>query len=405
MGSLKKYHILITLTFKIVLCDERFFTIFRMKNTKFYFIFIFLLIFFSAIKIADAQKKSSKEEEAKPDPHLSQKDNDYIDRQAKVFLDSINAILSSYPPVIHEGCERGYAKMLMDAVFHEQYAAFRKPVKSFFHTRIDKIIQDLEKIKVEKGAVIWKVYNMGFIVRTKSVTIAFDLVSGASSGSDGFQMKSEKLDRMVRQCDVLFISHKHHDHAEKDVAEKFISLGLPVVAPEEVWQDEKIFKQITHLDRIPDKIQKLKLSGDKVLDVIIYPGHQMRSADVNVALVTTPEGITVAHLGDQTNEGDFMSDFLWIDNVAKNHNVDIMMPTALTNDILRIVKGFNPRLVIPGHELELGHSIWDRHPFWGDDDYLGLNYSELKKSKYPVVAMIWGESYHYYPKTDKKKLD
>lgn len=365
--------------------------------------FLLLTVLLLMIRTADAQKKASKEEAPKPDPHLSQKDNDYLDRQATVFLDTVNSLISSYPPVITEGRERAYAKMMMDAVMHDQYAAFRKPVKAFFHSRVSGIINQLENTKVTGGAVVWKVYNMGFIIRTKSVTVAFDLVTGASSDSKGFAMSSDEIDRLVRQCDVLFISHKHRDHAEKVVAEKFINLGKPVVAPEQVWTEDKIFKKITHLERSPDKTHKLSLNTGQVLKVVVYPGHQMSSTDVNVVLVTTPEGISIAHLGDQINKGDFMIDFAWIDNIAKNHHVDIMMPNCWTNDIVRIVRGFNPELVMPGHQLELGDSVWDRVPFWGDDKYLGLTYYELKKSKYPVIAMIWGESYHYYSSADKKR--
>lgn len=204
-----------------------------------------------------------------PDPQLSQKDNDYLDRQAAVFLDSVRAILSDYPPVLKEGKERGWAKLLLDAVFHEKFVASRKPARDFFHSQCNKVIKELE------------------------------------------------------------------------------------------------------------------------------------DADCNVVLVTTPEGITLAHLGDEINEGDFMVDFEWIDKVAKNHRVDIMMPAAWTMDIFRIVKGFDPALVLPGHELELGHPVWDRLPYWGDDAYLLLNYAELKASKYPVVALIWGESFDYKVKPAK----
>src|SRR5450759_4178162 len=74
------------------------------------------------------------------------------------------------------------------------------------------------------------------------------------------------------------------------------------------------------------------------------------------------------------------------------------MPNAWTMDISRIVKGFDPKLVLPGNELELGHTVWDRLPYWGDDKYLELNYSDLKASGYPVLVMVWGESYQYDPK-------
>jgi hypothetical protein len=92
-----------------------------------------------------------------------------------------------------------------------------------------------------------------------------------------------------------------------------------------------------------------------------------------------------------------MEDWDWIDQVAKNYRVDVLMTNAWTMDIMRLVKGFNPKLVMPGHEIEMGHTVWDRLPFWGDDAYLGLNYAELKKSKYPVVVTTWGESYWYNP--------
>ena len=34
-------------------------------------------------------------------------------------------------------------------------------------------------------------------------------------------------------------------------------------------------------------------------------GHQMSEVDCNVYLITTPEGITLSHLGDQVNDGNF----------------------------------------------------------------------------------------------------
>ena len=175
------------------------------------------------------------------------------------------------------------------------------------------------------------------------------------------------LNRLTSQCDLLFISHKHEDHAEKAVTSRFLRNDKPVIAPEQVWPDDSLSLKILHLERVAEKIQHIKLSGNRTLSVIVYPGHQMKSTDNNVVLVTTPDGMTIAHLGDEINEGDFMVDFDWMDQVAKYHKVDILMPNAWTTDIFRIVKGFNPALVLPGHELELGHPVWDRLPYWGDD--------------------------------------
>lgn len=351
---------------------------------------------FISINVLKAQRYDDKEGGGKPDPQLSQKDNDYLDRQAKVFLDTVQSIISKYPPGIHDNARRSAAKLLMDAVFHEHFVAFRKPAQEFFHDRVNQVINELEKTKVTEGVRIWKIYDMGFIARTKTVTLAFDLVSGITSGSEDFAMNTDEINRIARQCDALLISHRHEDHADLKMAQQFNELGHPVLATEETLPNEPIHSKIFHPERNGEKIQQLKLEK-YMLDMIVYPGHQLRSAINNVYLVKTPEGISLAHNGDQINEGDFMMDWEWIDHVAKNHQVDVLMTNAWTTDILRIVRGFNPKLVLPGHEIELGHTVWDRLPYWSDDEYLGLNYAELKKSDYPLVALIWGESFTYIP--------
>lgn len=358
-----------------------------------------LAVFF--VVTTEAQVYDKKEGGGKPDPQLSQKDNDYLDRQAKVFLDSVSVLLNQFPPTtLPEARERGMAKLLMDAVFHEHFAAFRKPAQEFFRERVDKVIHELETTKVEEGVRIWKIYDMGFIARTKTVTLAFDLVSGITSDSPDFAMNDEQVERLAKQCDALLITHRHEDHADKVVAEKFLQLGLPVLATKQTWKDEPVSEKIIHPEREAGKIQSLKLKN-YTLDLIVYPGHQLKSIDCNNYLVKTPEGIWLAHIGDQINEGDFMVDWDWIDKIKDTQKVDVLMTNAWTTDIMRIVKGYSPKLVLPGHEIELGHTVWDRLPYWGDDAYLGLNYAELKKSEYPVVVTVWGESFWYDP--DEKR--
>ena len=110
-----------------------------MKKIQLLILLSFLL--FSALHLT-AQFHDKMEGGGEPDPQLSQEDNDYLDRQAEVFLDTVLSILSEYPAEIKEVRERGFAKLLLDAVFHEHFAAFRKPVQQFYHTRIDDVIQD-----------------------------------------------------------------------------------------------------------------------------------------------------------------------------------------------------------------------------------------------------------------------
>ncbi len=355
-------------------------------------LFLLMVVVFSFHELSAQQQKNI-------DPNLDEKGNLYINRQDKAFLIEINRSLSDYPPRYPLQRERYLALLLLDAVLHDPYAAFRMPVQDFFHQRMENVLNQLENTKVKQGAMIWKLYNMGFIIRTKTVTLAFDLVRGNSSRSKNFALSDEIMQRFVRQCDLLFISHKHYDHVDMGVAKAFIEQGKPVVALPQVWENKDIYPQITHLKRDAELMQKLEIkNGKKELKVVVYPGHQMGKTENNVALVFTPEGLSFCQMGDQINEGDFMVDYDWIDNVHKNHHIDVLMPPCWTNEIYRIVKGFDPQLVIPGHENELGHPVDDRVPFWGDSEFLELTYPELKKSDYPLLLMTWGESYHYLPK-------
>ncbi len=340
----------------------------------------------------------TKAQEKTIDPALNKKEDNYLNRQAEAFLYEITKTLDEYPPQFPRQDERFQALLLLDAVLHDVYAAHRPPIQQFYQNRIANALKEIENARIEEGARIWKLYNMGFIVKTKTTTLAFDLVSGESAGSQGFTIPSKIMEGFINQCDALFISHRHRDHADEWIAQEFIDKGKPVVAPPQVWKDRTIQKSITHLKRESHTKQELSIKDGLIkLELVIYPGHQMSSHENNVSLVFTPENISICHMGDQINEGDFMVDYEWIDHVSEMHEVDVLMPPSWTNEIFRIVKGINPALVIPGHENELGHSIDDRVPFWDDSEYLELTYPELKKSEYPLILMTWGESYHYLP--------
>jgi len=155
----------------------------------------------------------------------------------------------------------------------------------------------------EDGARIWKLYNMGFIVRTKTATIAFDLVRGDSARNQDFALPAEIMNRLVDQCDALFISHRHGDHVDEGVAQRFLDQGKPVVAPPQVWAAKPIQASLTHLNREAHIEQALPIQkGKRELKVVVFPGHQMEKTENNVSLVITPEGLSFAHLCDQINE-------------------------------------------------------------------------------------------------------
>ena len=332
------------------------------------------------------------------DPSLTLAANLHVDAQAEALLATIDATLQRHTPALPEPSERRLALLTLDAVLHDEYAPSRPPVQAFLERRIARAVEQITRTQVRSGARIWKLYNHGFVVRTRSVTFAFDLVSGRNVGSDGFRIPDALVEQLADQCDALFISHRHGDHADELVAQTFLDRGKPVVAPTQVWEGRPIHARLTHLKRVAHELQALPVQGGaRRLRVVGYPGHQGASIENNVPLVFTPENLSFGHFGDQSNNDDFA----WIDTVADHHEVDVLLPNCWTTDIVRAVDGFDPAVVITGHENEMGHTIDHREPYWltyerrsgsarfGGDPDVGY--------QAPLVLMTWGESYHYEP--------
>ena len=312
------------------------------------------------------------------------KPEEYLDWQAEQILHATELTISKYPPQIEEPFERQLAMLMLDAVFHDVKAPHREPVQAFHVRRTLSALEEIESTSTTAGMHIWKLYDMGVIVRTKSVTVAFDITRGYSSGSESFALPDDIIDRIATQCDALFISHFHQDHADEAVARAFLDQGKPVVTPNNVWEEKPIHNEITHLERIAHEIQNLRLNNKNVdLNVVIYPGHQGADILNNVVLVVTPEGYSVCHTGDQSSRDDFS----WINEVKDHFTLDVLIPNCWTTDPLQASQGFNPQLIIPTHENELGHTIDHREAY-------ALNYSRWNVP-YDKVIMTWGESYHY----------
>lgn len=310
----------------------------------------------------------------------------FLDAQGRRALDLADQMLSKYPPQLPEPLERKMAFYLLDGVLHEEMAPKRLPVQDFLRRRVASSLAEIQSMKASKGAIIWKLYNETFVIRTASVTFAIDLVRGRLRGIEGFGLDDDLVAQIAEECDALFISHRHRDHADDSVARMFLDAGKPVVAPPEIWRGLPIHSEISHLDRVPHKKQELKIQGGKQsLTVVVYPGHQGSDIENNVPIVITPEGLSFAHTGDQSNQGDFV----WIDEVHKRFSVDVLMPNCWSTDPQRLVDGFRPKLIIPGHENEMGHTIDHREPFW-------LTYNRFDGAPAPLLVMGWGERFHYY---------
>lgn len=310
----------------------------------------------------------------------------YLNQQAKVTLDLAGEALRQSPPGPEETMQRKMALVMIDNVMHEEKAPTRQAVREFLQQRIRQAIHEIGTQKVKKGAVIWKLYDHAFVVKTATVTIGFDVQRGVPS-IPGFSLDKEMMQELIDQLDVLFVSHHHGDHADPWMAEMLLKQNKPVVTPPNLWPAYDFYARVTHPERKAGLAQEIELPGKGIkLRFYANPGHQGAEIPNNVTVVVTPEGITFAHTGDQSNLGDFS----WIDKAGDVCKVDVLMTNSWSvYPDHRLVRGFRPKLTLPGHENEMGHTIDHREPYW-------LNYNRLGDPKlFPWIQMAWGENYHY----------
>ena len=293
----------------------------------------------------------------------------------------------TYPPAVPEHPARRAALVRLDDILHIQTAPDKPIVQRFFHAQVTRGVEEIEKTTLTRGARLWKIYSHSWIVRTPSVTVAFDLVPGPPR-NEGFALPPAVLERLVRQSDVLFISHLHSDHANKAVARMFLQQGKKVVASEGLWKDDPEFAgRLIYPQRSADTVHHLTVrEGGPKIRYVAYPGHQGKAPINNNHLVITPESFTVMHTGDQSSDDNDWSDFAWISSVGFQHKVDVLLPNCWTTDIQRMARGVNPKLILTGHENEMSHTVDHR------EDYT-QTYNHLFGTAYPFVVMSWGEGY------------
>jgi L-ascorbate metabolism protein UlaG (beta-lactamase superfamily) len=239
------------------------------------------------------------------------------------------------------------------------------------------VIKDLGE-PVDDGLKIYKIYNDGFVARTKSVTIAFDVVRGTCNNK--VLIPDSLIYKIVDNCDALFLTHNHSDHVDPVVVEMFTKAGKPVVAPTDVLPDNTMIEHLRS-DNVIER--KIKLGRGKKVQVKIFPGHQ----DVmnnNLYVVTTDEKKTIAHIGDQYNKEDMS----WIVNIKDLiPQPDALIVNCWTHRMNDLVEGFAPKLVITGHENEMGHTIDHREAFW-------LTFQKMESISRDYLVMGWGEWFH-----------
>lgn len=92
------------------------------------------------------------------------------------------------------------------------------PIMSCYRYAFDMVFNEIVSLKVEEGsAVIWMLYNMGFIIKTSEVCVGIDV-------------NHYYAEKLAPYLDAIFISHADSDHKDDKLNDAMHALGKPVVS-------------------------------------------------------------------------------------------------------------------------------------------------------------------------------
>ena len=303
----------------------------------------------------------------------------YLEVQGEHLFRAVDEGLDAFPPTPGDDIKRRLALYNLDALLHDYRYDNSPAFCAFVEWRHSKLIADLNAPH-KKGLKIYKIYNDAFIARTKSVSVAFDISRCRCRGFQERIISDANVKAMVEHCDVMFLTHNHGDHVDPFVVDLFVKAGKPVIATSNILVG---VEGVTHYRDNDGPIDvEVELKNGKRLKVKIYPGYQSKLLN-NVYAVTTPENYTICHTGDLSHKRNFS----WIPSVKEDSpRIDALLLNCWTNSPLKAVEGFNPRIVVTGHENEMGHTIDHREAYW-------LTFKKYAALENNYVVMAWGEWY------------
>ena len=301
--------------------------------------------------------------------------------QASVIFEDAYKVLAAYPPTPNPGIERKMALDALDALFHDTRLDKGSAFMSFVERVVKKFAADLQQNKpTGRELRIMRFYNFGYVIQTASVTVGIDLVRGGRP--DSAYISEELMRPIVDQCDILFITHRHSDHASLSVAKMFCEQGKNVIAPGEFWENMKPQLRVLRGDDMIREDIHLTAKNTSI-SAWVYPGFQGDLPN-NVYMIQLPEGQTVMHTGDQTIYDDLVEKVN-----SRKIKVDVML-VGCAAPMNIIVNGIMPSIVFTGHENEMGHTIDHREAYW-------LSTRRMSEVKVPYIITAWGESYTFTP--------
>ncbi|MGF7078942.1 hypothetical protein [Mucilaginibacter sp. UYCu711] len=225
------------------------------------------------------------------------------------------------------------------------------PVLYYLNKAVEQSVADIVSTKVTHGAVIWKLYNMGYIVKTKDACFALDLN----------QRGSEQL---VDMLDFAVVSHIHGDHNNTIFLDAMVAAGKKVYTP--------FYKKGTLIDTT----REFNFGGVNVR----FTMNKQADVPVIVAQINcgpSANNYTIYHIGDSRTLEEL--------NPTRHINLFILHIENAINTGQSVAR-VKPDVTIYDHVMELGHAV-DKWRWSYQYTYNKIKGLDPAKS----LILTWGE--------------
>lgn len=230
-----------------------------------------------------------------------------------------------------------------------------KPVLYYLRKSMDSVLREVKTIRVTRGVVLWKCYNMGYIVKTKDACFGIDINQPGST-------------QLADVLDFLIVSHGHDDHYNLPLLEAMTRLGKPVYTP---FYKKGTLIDTTRTFRTGEVQARFTMNMQAETPVIVSQIDCGPSAN----------HFTIYHIGDAR----------LLERLTPDRPVNLLVlhiQNAL--DVFAAVKKIQPRLTVYDHVMELGHAVGAYR--WSYD----YTYNKIKDhAANNSWVLTWGERLNF----------
>lgn len=291
------------------------------------------------------------------------------------------------PPGSPDRTARTDALLAIDDVLHIGTASELQSVQGFYRSTMSRAVHQIQTQRVDSGAIIWRMYNHGFVIKTSDATIGLDLIRGYGGAAMGTELAAE----LSRKVQVATISHWHGDHADLDLCRSISDSGGQILVPPDLFERWSSKEGLKLVEMVPGRGHDA--AGIRFEAIEGHHDGPPDNCDLNMYYLVTGEGLSVLHTGDHWINRRMPlspSDELSLEDLHKDYPVDVLLVNRSPYQFRTIIGKIKPLVAISSHENELSHDIASRATY-------ASSIEQMASIETPCVTMAWGEKFVYNP--------